>query len=332
MSLSLSSLTLPKDTSNFIKGKWSPEEDELLRAYVEKFGEKKWKKISELMQTRSPLQCLHRWTKILRPGMIKGPWTFEEDQSLRQWVMTYGPNKWSLASRVIPGRNGKQCRERWINHLNPEIKKGNWTEEEDEKIYQMYKVYGSAWSKIAKCFDGRSENSIKNRFYATLKKFEHVKKHSEILSFGKESFYDSATLSPSSNEQNQQFYFDEALLDREENLCSNYNENFFQFDDISSSFNEKCTNNCENPLNFGQNDVMQILGEIMEDDKKLDNKILDMIESLKSIEVEIMSKIAASMKKEEPNQNNLTNKRTFSDSRVEKFEEGCCLSKKLKVI
>lgn len=331
MSFQIPTFITPQETSNFIKGKWSPEEDELLRVYVEELGEKKWKKISELMQTRSPLQCLHRWTKILRPGMIKGPWTLEEDQSLRQWVMAYGPNKWSLASRVIPGRNGKQCRERWINHLNPEIKKGNWTEEEDEKIYQMYKVYGSAWSKIAKHFDGRSENSIKNRFYATLKKFDHVKKHSEILSFGRESLYDTAALSPLDSEQSQQFYFDEALFKKEENLCSNYDENFFQFDGMSSSFNEKCTNNYNNVLNLGQNEVMQILGEIMEDDKKLDNKIMDMIESLKSIEVELMSKIAASMKKEEPNESS-TNKRTFSDSRVEKIEEESSLSKKLKVI
>ena len=164
----------PKNANNesFKKvGKWTPEEDELLREYVSLYSEKQWKKVSEHIPGRAPIQCLHRWTKILKPGLVKGPWTHEEDQKLIAWVKKQGPGKWAQAANMIPGRSGKQCRERWFNNLNPDVRKGNWTTAEDELIFQLYQKYGSSWSKIAKYVPGRTENSIKNRFYSTLRKF-----------------------------------------------------------------------------------------------------------------------------------------------------------------
>lgn len=152
------------------KGKWTIEEDEKLRYYLQIFGERNWKKVSEQMDGRSPIQCLHRWTKILKPGLVKGPWTLEEDKKLIEWVHAEGALKWSRAAQYIPGRSGKQCRERWLNNLNPNLKKSNWNDEEDELIFTLYKKYGSAWSKIARHFDGRTENSIKNRFYSTIRR------------------------------------------------------------------------------------------------------------------------------------------------------------------
>lgn len=151
-------------------GRWSPEEDELLKKIVPFYGEKQWRKISQHMKGRSAIQCLHRWTKILKPGLVKGPWTTEEDQKLYEWVAKEGPTKWSQCSQVIVGRSGKQCRERWFNNLNPMVKKGNWTIEEDDLIFKLYMQYGSSWSKIAKHLKGRTENSIKNRFYSTIRK------------------------------------------------------------------------------------------------------------------------------------------------------------------
>lgn len=151
-------------------GRWSPEEDELLKKIVPFYGEKQWRKISQHMKGRSAIQCLHRWTKILKPGLVKGPWTTEEDQKLYEWVAKEGPTKWSQCSQVIVGRSGKQCRERWFNNLNPMVKKGNWTIEEDDLIFRLYMQYGSSWSKIAKHLKGRTENSIKNRFYSTIRK------------------------------------------------------------------------------------------------------------------------------------------------------------------
>ena len=59
------------------RGKWTAEEDEILRQAVDQHGGKNWKKISECLVGRTDVQCLHRWQKVLRPGLIKGPWTKE---------------------------------------------------------------------------------------------------------------------------------------------------------------------------------------------------------------------------------------------------------------
>jgi hypothetical protein len=124
------------------------------------------------------VQCLHRWTKILKPGLTKGPWTIEEDRKLLEWIRMEGPYKWSQCSEFIQGRSGKQCRERWFNTLNPEVKKGGWSAEEDYTIFKFFSQYGSKWSKIAINLPGRTENSIKNRFYSTLRRISAEKKQS----------------------------------------------------------------------------------------------------------------------------------------------------------
>jgi hypothetical protein len=77
-----------------------------------------------MMEGRTAIQCLHRWTKILKPGLRKGPWQEEEDEKLLEWVKNNGPCKWSICAESIQGRSGKQCRERWFNNLNPNVKKG----------------------------------------------------------------------------------------------------------------------------------------------------------------------------------------------------------------
>lgn len=159
-------------------GKWSIDEDEKLKSLVEIYGVKNWKKISDEMTNRSSIQCLHRWTKILQPGLVKGPWTIEEDCILNKWVRENGPRKWSQCADMIKGRSGKQCRERWFNTLNPNVKKGNWTAKEDYLIFKLFSDYGSKWSKISSHFKGRTENSIKNRFYSTLRRISAEKKRS----------------------------------------------------------------------------------------------------------------------------------------------------------
>lgn len=174
-------------------GKWTQDEDELLRKYVPLFGEKQWRKISVHIPGRTSIQCLHRWTKILKPGLVKGPWTAEEDQKLITWVQTEGPTKWAQCANFINGRSGKQCRERWFNNLNPNVKKGNWAKEEDELIFELYKRYGSSWSKIAKYIPGRTENAIKNRFYSTLRKLASDKRKLKDESRDDHSAADDAT-------------------------------------------------------------------------------------------------------------------------------------------
>ncbi len=164
------------------RGKFRLTQDELLLKSIKKLGEKNWKAISKNVPGRNPVQCLHRWSKILQPGLIKGPWTIEEDRKLLSWVKREGPNKWANCAEFIKGRSGKQCRERWHNTLNPNVKKGNWEPEEDYLIFKLYQKYGTQWSKINQHFVRRTENSVKNRFYSTLRRLAADNKRKRVSS------------------------------------------------------------------------------------------------------------------------------------------------------
>ena len=72
--------------------------------------------------------------------------------------------KWSIIADKIPGRIGKQCRERWANHLDPALNAGDWSEAEDKELLAAQAELGNAWTKISLRIPGRSENAIKNRW------------------------------------------------------------------------------------------------------------------------------------------------------------------------
>jgi hypothetical protein len=110
-----------------------------------------------------------RWNK-LKKGLTKGQWSLEEDRLLEEWIKNIGPRKWEQCGQYIHGRSGKQCREHWCNCLNPELIKGEWTYEEDFLIMQFYEKCNGSWKKIIPLFNGRTENSIKNRFFSQLRK------------------------------------------------------------------------------------------------------------------------------------------------------------------
>ena len=104
-------------------------------------------------------------------SQMRIPWSREEDQKLRGLVESQGSKlNWSAVSKLMQQRSGKQCRERWICHLDPAIRKGPWSAEEEETLITAHGQLGNAWVEIAKLLPGRSQNSIKNHFNSALRR------------------------------------------------------------------------------------------------------------------------------------------------------------------
>ncbi|GLJ50189.1 hypothetical protein SUGI_1067990 [Cryptomeria japonica] len=104
-------------------------------------------------------------------GVKKGPWTAEEDRILIDFIHRNGYGNWrALPKQAGLSRCGKSCRLRWINYLRPDIKRGNFTYEEEEAIIKLHKLMGNRWSAIASRLPGRTDNEIKNVWNTHLKK------------------------------------------------------------------------------------------------------------------------------------------------------------------
>jgi hypothetical protein len=107
------------------------------------------------------------------PDSIKtrrGPWTVQEDELLSTLVKKYGTKKWAVIAELVPGRVGKQCRERWLNHLRTDVLKTAWTIDEDMTLIKAQQKLGNRWSAIARLLPGRPENSVKNRWNSLINK------------------------------------------------------------------------------------------------------------------------------------------------------------------
>ncbi|XP_020599635.1 transcription factor RAX2-like [Phalaenopsis equestris] len=107
-----------------------------------------------------------------KANVKRGPWSPEEDATLRSYVERHGTGgNWiSLPQKAGLKRCGKSCRLRWLNYLRPDIKHGGFTEEEDNIIFSLYKTIGSRWSVIASHLHGRTDNDVKNYWNTKLMK------------------------------------------------------------------------------------------------------------------------------------------------------------------
>lgn len=176
-------------TPNKWSRKWSPQEDARLLKAIHDYGFE-WNKIADAVQTRDygmfrtelPFEiflsnflligkCYQRWDRVLRPDRIKGQWSAEEDEKLIALIAQGVPN-WGQIAKKMEGRTCKQCRERWINYLDPELKHYPWTVEEDSKLVSLQSQLGNHWAMIAREMPGRSENAVRGRFIILTKELK----------------------------------------------------------------------------------------------------------------------------------------------------------------
>ena len=180
---------------------WPPEEDARLTEIMSnhKSSHVDWEALCKEpgLAGRTARECHDRWTRYLKPGSRKGQWTEEEDAIVLRVIFSNGGfggtaggitagvgqenggqsssfTQWADLAPQLPGRTGKQIRDRWVNYLNPAINHLPFSREDDLLLWQGHKEHGKRWVEISvKVFQStRSENHIKNRWYsAAFKKF-----------------------------------------------------------------------------------------------------------------------------------------------------------------
>ncbi|BEI80522.1 hypothetical protein CcaverHIS002_0110510 [Cutaneotrichosporon cavernicola] len=96
-------------------------------------------------------------------------WTADEDARLIAAVNKYGSQRgpgsqWSKISAGLSGRTNKDCRKRWFHSLDPRVRKGRWSPDEDDLLRKLYAELGPQWKAIALRIPGRKDDQVSKRW------------------------------------------------------------------------------------------------------------------------------------------------------------------------
>ena len=151
------------------RGSWTDEEERLLINLVSLHGDSNWSLISEQISGRTPKQCRSKWIESLDSKVNHCRWSIEEDQKLTDLVLLHGNSNWALVAEQIPGRTADQCREKWTNSLDPSIKRGDWTDEEERLLINLISLHGDHnWVEIAEQIPGRTNRQCRMKWSMSL--------------------------------------------------------------------------------------------------------------------------------------------------------------------
>ena len=124
---------------------------------------------------------MHPQVKVLGPNTVPKQakfrkdnrrFEYEEDKKLKALIQQFGEKNWNFIASMMPGRNRRQCKDRWEQHLSPKVNNTPWTEEEEVLLKGLVQKFGNDWIKIARMFEGRPLPQVRNKWRTLQRRIE----------------------------------------------------------------------------------------------------------------------------------------------------------------